>query len=87
MGDRHQEPPGAPGRRTTAVGLADIIADMAATELPIDAADAIFAARLPWQHLDPFDRMLVAQAARRNLTIATQDEQTIRAALTPTLKT
>jgi len=65
----------------------DIMADMAATELPIDAADAIFAARLPWQQGDPFDRMLVAQAARRNLTIATRDEQIIRAALTPTLKT
>ena len=64
----------------------DIIADMAATELPIDSADAIFAGRLPWEHRDPFDRMLVAQATRRNLTIATRDEQILRAALTPTLK-
>jgi PIN domain nuclease of toxin-antitoxin system len=30
--------------------------------------------------------MLVAQATRRNLTIATRDEQILRAALTPTLK-
>jgi PIN domain nuclease of toxin-antitoxin system len=59
---------------------------MAATELPIDSADAIFAGRLPWEHGDPFDRMLVAQATRRNLTIATRDEQILRAALTPTLK-
>jgi PIN domain nuclease of toxin-antitoxin system len=64
----------------------DVIADMSATELPIDSADAIFAGRLPWEHRDPFDRMLVAQATRRNLAIATRDDQILRAALTPTLK-
>jgi PIN domain nuclease of toxin-antitoxin system len=65
----------------------DIIADMTAVELTIDAGDAILAGRLPWDHKDPFDRVIVAQAARRNLTIATSDTQIIRAALTPTLKT
>ncbi len=65
----------------------DIIADMTAVELPVDAGDAILAGRLPWDHKDPFDRVIVAQAARRNLTIATSDKQIIRAALTPTLKT
>jgi len=64
----------------------DIIADMTATELPIDAADAILAGRLPWEHKDPFDRMILAQAARRNLTIATTDSRILQAALTPTLK-
>ncbi|SOJ55285.1 hypothetical protein MSIMFB_02774 [Mycobacterium simulans] len=64
----------------------DIVNDMAAAELAIDSADAIFAGRLPWEHRDPFDRMLVAQATRRNLTIATRDKQIIRAAFTPTLK-
>jgi PIN domain nuclease of toxin-antitoxin system len=65
----------------------DIIADMTATDLAIDAGDAILAGRLPWEHKDPFDRMLVAQAARRNLTLATSDADILRAALTPTLKT
>jgi PIN domain nuclease of toxin-antitoxin system len=65
----------------------DIIADMTATDLAIDAGDAILAGRLPWEHKDPFDRMLVAQAARRNLTLATSDAGILRAALTPTLKT
>jgi PIN domain nuclease of toxin-antitoxin system len=65
----------------------DILADMSATEIPIDAGDAILAGRLPWDHRDPFDRVIVAQAARRNLTIATSDSQILRAALTPTLKT
>jgi PIN domain nuclease of toxin-antitoxin system len=64
----------------------EILADMSAAELPIDAGDAIMAGRLPWDHRDPFDRMVVAQAARRNLTIATSDSRIIRAALTPTLK-
>jgi PIN domain nuclease of toxin-antitoxin system len=65
----------------------DIVADMTGTELPIDAGDVILAGRLPWEHKDPFDRVIVAQAARRNLTIATSDTRIIRAALTPTLKT
>jgi PIN domain nuclease of toxin-antitoxin system len=64
----------------------DVMADMTATELPIEATDAILAGRLPWEHKDPFDRVIVAQAARRNLTIATRDERILDAALTPTLK-
>jgi PIN domain nuclease of toxin-antitoxin system len=62
-----------------------IIADMTAVELPIDAGDAVFAGQLPWDPKDPLDRVIVAQAARRNLTIATSDTQIQRAALTPTL--
>jgi len=64
----------------------DIIADMSAAELPIDSADAILAGRLPWDHKDPFDRVIVAQALRRNLTIATRDTTILKAALTPTLQ-
>jgi PIN domain nuclease of toxin-antitoxin system len=43
------------------------------------------AGRLPWNHRDPFDRMIVAQAARRGSTIATRDRHILAAALTPTL--
>ena len=64
----------------------DIIADMSTTELPIESADAILAGRLRWDHRDPFDRVIVAQALRRNLTIATRDTKIIGAALTATLK-
>lgn len=64
----------------------DIIAAMGLQELPIEAADAIVAGRLVWDHRDPFDRMIVAQAARRGMTIATRDAQILSAALTPTLK-
>jgi PIN domain nuclease of toxin-antitoxin system len=64
----------------------DIMAAMAVTELAIEAADAILAGRLAWNHRDPFDRMIVAQAARRGLTIATRDADILSAALTTTLK-
>ena len=64
----------------------DIMAAMALTELAIEAPDAIMAGRLPWAHRDPFDRMIVAQAARRGLTIATRDAHILDAALTPTLR-
>lgn len=65
----------------------DVIADMSTTELPIESPDAILAGRLPWEHKDPFDRVIVAQALRRNLTIATRDPKILDAALTPTLQT
>jgi PIN domain nuclease of toxin-antitoxin system len=64
----------------------EIMAAMAITELSIEAPDAIMAGRLPWDHRDPFDRMIVAQAARRGLTIATRDAHILGAALTPTLR-
>lgn len=65
----------------------EVLADMSAVELPIDAGDAILAGRLRWDHRDPFDRVIVAQAARRNLTIATSDSRILEAALTPTVRT
>ncbi|BBZ01891.1 twitching motility protein PilT [Mycolicibacterium chitae] len=63
----------------------EILGDMAAGELSIDAQDAILAGRLPWEHRDPFDRVLVAQAVRRNLTVVTRDARILGASLAPTL--
>ena len=63
----------------------EILTDMSTAELPIESPDAILAGRLPWDHKDPFDRVIVAQALRRNLTIATRDSKIIAAAMTPTL--
>jgi PIN domain nuclease of toxin-antitoxin system len=42
-------------------------------ELPILPVDAETAGALAWQHGDPFDRMMVAQAQRLGLTLATAD--------------
>ncbi len=57
-------------------GVPDFAAGVAMLNLeilPILAADAIRAARLPRHHGDPFDRMLIAQALARDLTIVTHD--------------
>ncbi len=43
------------------------------TLLGIGIDDAISAGSLDWHHRDPFDRMLVAQASRRNLMLITRD--------------
>lgn len=42
-------------------------------ELPIQAAHIARVASLPWVHRDPFDRLLVAQAAEEKLTLLTVD--------------
>ncbi|HVJ56069.1 MAG TPA: type II toxin-antitoxin system VapC family toxin [Aliidongia sp.] len=41
--------------------------------LPILPGDAERFETLPWHHRDPFDRMLIAQALERGLTIVTSD--------------
>jgi PIN domain nuclease of toxin-antitoxin system len=52
--------------------------------LPIDTDDALAAARQPLLHRDPFDRMIVAQAMRREFTLVTADAALARYAV-PTL--
>ena len=47
-------------------------------ELPLDAHLACAAAALPKIHGDPFDRVLVALALNRGLTILTSDENVSR---------
>lgn len=41
--------------------------------LPVTIADGLAAGSLPRHHDDPFDRMLVAQAQSRHLTVVTRD--------------
>ncbi|MDV8023619.1 type II toxin-antitoxin system VapC family toxin [Rhodococcus sp. IEGM 1330] len=65
----------------------ETLTGMNATELPIDSTDASVAGQLDWAHNDPFDRMIVAQALRRNLTIATNDRIVLDGALTSILDT
>ena len=43
------------------------------TFLPIEIEDVRLATSLPFHHRDPFDRMIIAQAIRRNLPIVTRD--------------
>lgn len=42
-------------------------------ELLVSSDHAVVAGRLPLHHLDPFDRMLVAQALVEDLTLVTRD--------------
>ncbi len=43
-------------------------------EVPLEAAVACAAAALPPLHRDPFDRIIVALAQARGLTVLTSDE-------------
>jgi PIN domain nuclease of toxin-antitoxin system len=44
-------------------------------ELPVSTRYAEIVARLPWHHKDPFDRMIVAQAIKEQLTLVTADRR------------
>ena len=46
---------------------------MGLIELPVSAAHAAGVARLPRIHLDPFDRLMVAQSLAEPLTLVTND--------------
>ncbi len=63
----------AAGRMPRISDFATEIAALGLNLLLIEPADAIRAARLPRQHGVPFDRMLIAQAQARDLTIVTHD--------------
>jgi PIN domain nuclease of toxin-antitoxin system len=42
-------------------------------ELPVTHVHALAAGRLPPHHRDPFDRMLIAQAATEGMTLVSRD--------------
>lgn len=65
----------------------ETLESMAAQELAMDSADATLAGQLNWEHRDPFDRMIVAQATRRGLAIATSDRIIREGAMTPVIVT
>ncbi|BBH16554.1 twitching motility protein PilT [Nocardioides baekrokdamisoli] len=54
-------------------GFAAHVRRLRAAPLAISIDDSLAAGRLAWVHRDPFDRMLVAQAASRGITIITMD--------------
>lgn len=41
--------------------------------LPIESADALVSGTLGWEHGDPFDRMIAAQAIRRGMPLISAD--------------
>jgi PIN domain nuclease of toxin-antitoxin system len=68
----------ATGKLAGPADLAERVRDMGFRELPVTYAHAIAAGRLPPHHRDPFDRMLVAQAAVEGLTLVSRDESIAR---------
>lgn len=59
--------PDAPAR------LAPELARLGFETLPISFEHAVDGGALPGPHRDPFDRLLIAQARRENLTVVTRD--------------
>jgi PIN domain nuclease of toxin-antitoxin system len=51
------------------------VAHLYASELAISATHALAAGQLDWEHKDPFDRILAAQATVEGLTLVTADEE------------
>ena len=62
-----------PEASVLAEDIAGALAEQGFEELPVTVEDGSRAGALPGHHRDPFDRMLIAQALARNLTIATGD--------------
>lgn len=65
----------------------ETLSSIRADALDITTADAIMAGGLSWPNRDPFDRMLVTQAARRGLVLASSDSTILAHAMSPTLDT
>jgi PIN domain nuclease of toxin-antitoxin system len=61
------------GKLAFAASVASAISANGFADLPILASDAEAAGGLDWDHHDPFDRMIVAQAMNRGLTLVTAD--------------
>jgi len=53
--------------------LDEALHDLQTGQLPIDIPAAVAAGRLDWEHRDPFDRMLAAQATLGGFSLLTVD--------------
>ena len=62
-----------PKAEVAAFDIPGTIARQGFEQLSVTVADAEHAGRLPGPHRDPFDRMLIAQALRRDLAIVSID--------------
>ena len=62
------------GKLEAPENLASTLLDAGVQPLPISLDHAEAVEQLPWHHRDPFDRMLVAQAAIEGAAIVSHDE-------------
>ena len=63
------------GKLTIPGDLAGELGRQGFDELPVTVEDGVAAGALPRHHADPFDRMLIAQAARRQFVLVTADRR------------
>lgn len=52
-----------------------VITALSATVLPVGLGHALLAGSLQWQHRDPFDRMLAAQAMTEGAALVSRDKE------------
>jgi PIN domain nuclease of toxin-antitoxin system len=62
------------GKLSLPEGFSNLVVETGFESLPFLAQHAHWLAELPMHHRDPFDRMLVAQAAEEGLTLITSDK-------------
>jgi PIN domain nuclease of toxin-antitoxin system len=62
-----------PGFAHIAENYFDILSKFGIYELPVNTKHAHYAGKIEWNHRDPFDRLLAAQASIDNLTFITND--------------
>jgi PIN domain nuclease of toxin-antitoxin system len=62
-----------PSYTSVAERVHETAALLGAAELPVSLAEADFAGKLAWEHRDPFDRFLAAQALLNNLVLLSND--------------
>ena len=63
------------GKLTIADGWASVLGRLGFDPMPVTAIHAEAVERLPWHHRDPFDRLLVAQAAIERRTLVSADRR------------
>jgi len=61
------------GKLSLPSDFADVLTAQPFADLPMTAVHAHAVADLPMHHRDPFDRMLIAQAAVESLVVVTRD--------------
>lgn len=62
-----------PGAGAVLARWGELLESMFASELVMTGSEMLHAGLLRWDHRDPFDRMLVAQAQLYGLTLVTKD--------------
>jgi PIN domain nuclease of toxin-antitoxin system len=61
------------GARAVVLGYREHLVRLRAAELPVSSHHALTAGTLTWEHRDPFDRVIAAQAMIESVPVVTAD--------------